>query len=161
VYIIGNFSVVPDKKGWVIQAPPQAYSAGAWDKQGLPFYPWGMSYSKNFDIKGDAKYYEIELDMWNGTVSEISVNGKTAGVIAFPPYKLDISKFVRHGNNVIQVVVTGSLKNLLGPFHNNPPKGIAISPHWANVSSYPPGNEYQIIQYGLLDDFHLLEGRLE
>ena len=33
------------------------------------------------------------------------------------PYTLDISEFVKPGENSIEITLTGSLRNLLGPFH--------------------------------------------
>jgi hypothetical protein len=114
-----------------------------------------MSYTKNFDINDPSEYYEIGLGNWTGTIAEVAVNGKSAGIIGYPPYTLNLSKFIRKGENKISVSVIGSLKNLLGPFHNNPPKGLAISPFWRNVKGYPPGTEYQIFDYGLMDDFYL------
>lgn len=154
-YITGNFSVVVEEKGWKISTPPAGYAAGSWSSQGLPFYPYGMSYTKNFDINDPSEYYEIGLGNWTGTIAEVAVNGKSAGIIGYPPYTLNLSKFIRKGENKISVSVIGSLKNLLGPFHNNPPKGLAISPFWRNVKGYPPGTEYQIFDYGLMDDFYL------
>ncbi|MBE0653190.1 MAG: hypothetical protein IH594_05305 [Bacteroidales bacterium] len=154
-YITGDFSVVPALKGWKINAPPMSYTNGSWSTQGLPFYPWRISYSRSFNIQDPAGYYEIGMGKWAGTVSEITVNGKPAGIIAFPPYTLDVSKFVQEGNNTIGVTVVGSLKNLLGPHHNNPPEGLAISPYWRGIKDYPPGKEYQILDYGLMDDISL------
>lgn len=157
-YITGNFSVVAVSKGWAITGPPKSYGAGSWDAQGLPFYHLGISYTKSFNIQDPAEYCEVGIGQWNGTVSEVTVNGRSAGIIAFPPYRLDISKFIKKGDNAIQLTVIGSLKNLLGPHHNNPPKGLAISPYWGGVTAYPPGKDYQIYKYGLMDDFHLYQG---
>ena len=159
VYILGNFSVVPADKGWKLKEPPESYTTKSWDEQGMPFYPWGVSYSKSFTIQKPADYYEIKLGKWKGTVSEITVNDEPAGIIAFPPYALEVSNFIKEGKNTIVVTVIGSLKNLLGPHHNNPPEGMAISPYWRGVTSYPPGNEYQILDYGLYGNIQLYQSK--
>jgi hypothetical protein len=158
-YITGNFSVIPAEKGWAIAAPPAGLGTGSWSTQGMPFYPYGMKYTKEFDIQDLSGYYEIGLGKWSGTVAEVTVNGKAAGIIGYPPYTLDVSKFIRKGKNEISVTVNGSLKNLLGPFHNNPPKGQSISPYWLNVKGYPAGSEYQIFDYGLMGDLRLYQGK--
>ena len=158
VYILGDFSVKPVEKGWEIDAPLTVYTTGNWKKQALPFYSWGVSYSKEFNIENSDGRWEIALGNWNGTIAEVSVNGQQAPVIAFPPYHSDITGMIKPGLNKIDVNVIGSLKNLLGPHHNNPGSGLSSPWSWRNVSSYPSGNEYQILDYGLFEEFALLHG---
>ncbi len=158
VYITGDFSVEPAIKGFVITAPGSDYSLGSWIDQGLPFYPWGMTYSKEYEIDNLSDKYEVELDDWKGTVAEVIVNGEPAGIIGFPPYRADVTEFIRQGANKIDIRVIGSLKNLLGPHHNNPPVGLASPGNWRNVKDYPPGKDYQMLDYGLFGDIVLYNG---
>jgi len=155
VYIIGNFSLKSAEKGWIIEAPAKSYSAGSWKSQGLPFYSWGVTYSKEFNIEKNGGTWKVSLGKWNGTVAEVSVNGQSATVIAFPPYETDITGLINTGNNKIEVKVIGSLKNLLGPHHNNPKPGLVSPWIWRNVKAYPSGKDYQILDYGLFEDFNL------
>jgi hypothetical protein len=156
VYILGDFSVNPAHKGWEIDAPVSAYTTGSWKAQGLPFYSWGISYSKEFNIDNADGRWEVDLGSWNGTVAEVTVNGQKATIIAFPPYISDISGLIKPGINKINVNVIGSLKNLLGPHHNNPKPGFVSPWIWRNVKSYPAGKDYQMVDYGLLEEFKLL-----
>src|SRR5665647_3771553 len=134
VYILGDFAVKPAEKGWNIEAPASVYTTGSWKTQGLPFYSWGISYSKEFNIeKADGKW-KVALGKWNGTISEVKVNGQSATVIAFPPYKSDITALVKPGLNKIEITVIGSLKNLLGPHHNDPNPGFVSPWTWRNVT---------------------------
>jgi hypothetical protein len=159
VYIIGDFSVKPVDKGWIIEAPSSVYTLGSWKTQGLPFYSWGITYSKEYNIeKADGKW-EVASGNWKGTIAEVSVNGQPAPVIAFPPYNSDITGLIRPGINKIDVKVIGSLKNLLGPHHNNPNPGFVSPWTWRNVKGYPAGKDYQMVDYGLFEDFTLLNGR--
>ncbi|MDR1676090.1 MAG: hypothetical protein LBR86_06455, partial [Tannerella sp.] len=57
--------------------------------------------------------------------------------------------------NTVTVKVIGSNKNLLGPFHNNPAPGIVGPWYFRNVKTYPPGKDYQQLDYGLMSDFVL------
>ena len=50
VYIIGNFSVVPEQEGWSIGAPQESFTLGSWKEQKQPFYSWDMSYSKEYTL---------------------------------------------------------------------------------------------------------------
>ncbi len=156
VYITGNFSVTPAIRGWILEPPVKELTTGSWKEQGIPFYSWGVTYSKEYDF-GDAEgQYLVRLDKWSGTVAEISVNKEPAGIIGFPPFELDITRLAGKGSNTIEVKVIGSLKNLLGPHFNNPAPGLASPWSWRNVESYPPGEDYQLIDYGLFDEFEVL-----
>lgn len=158
VYILGDFTVKPAKKGWTIEAPASVYTTGSWKTQGLPFYSWGICYTKEFSIEKAEGQWEVALGKWTGTIAEVKVNGQSANVIAFPPYKSDITGLIKPGLNKIEVNVIGSLKNLLGPHHNDPKPGFVSPWTWRNVKIYPAGKDYQMIDYGLFDDFALLHG---
>jgi hypothetical protein len=55
------------------------------------------------------------------------------------------------------VRVVGSLKNLLGPHHNNPPRGAAWPAQFeAAPETQPAGQDYDTIAYGLNEPFKLL-----
>lgn len=156
VYILGDFSVEPDKKGWLITPPAKELSTGSWLKQGLPFYSWGITYSREYNVDAPSGKYTIRVADWKGTVAEVFVNGKKAEIIAFPPFEADITPFVSAGKNIIDLKITGSLRNLLGPHHNNPHAGIASPWSWRNVKSYPPGYDYRLLDYGLSGDFIMI-----
>jgi hypothetical protein len=158
VYILGNFSVYPAAKGWEITSPQKEYSAGSWKVQGLPYYSWGMTYSREFNVENAEGSWEVGTGKWNGTVAEVYVNGTKAGLIAFPPYRADVTGFIKAGVNKIDIKVIGSLKNLQGPHHNNPAPGLTSPGSWRNVKRYPAGSEYQMIDYGLFEDFTLYRG---
>jgi hypothetical protein len=158
VYITGDFSVYPAEKGWVLDAPATVYKTGSWKMQGLPFYSWGITYSKEFNVDKTEGKWVVGLGKWNGTVAEVSVNGQPSTCIAFPPYQTDISGMIKPGLNKIDVKIIGSLKNLLGPHHNNLTPGLASPGSWRNVKGYPSGKDYQMLDYGLNEDFNLLWG---
>ncbi|MCX6335430.1 MAG: glycosyl hydrolase [Bacteroidia bacterium] len=159
VYIIGNFSVIPADKGWTIEAPAKELRAGSWKEQGMPFYSWGITYSREFKIDNAEGHYLVSLNNWKGTIAEVTVNGIRATAIAFPPYQSDITNLIKAGVNKVDVKVIGSLKNLLGPHFNNPRPGLVSPGHFRNVKSYPAGKEYQLLDYGLMEEFNLLNGK--
>jgi hypothetical protein len=156
VYILGDFSVVPVEKGWEIEAPATAYTLGSWKTQGLPFYSWGVSYSREFNVQSADGKWEVALGNWSGTMAEVSVNNQPGTIIAFPPYHSDLTGLIKKGINKVDIKVLGSLKNLLGPHHNNPKPGFVSPWIWRNVKGYPSGKDYQMLDYGLFEDFTLL-----
>jgi hypothetical protein len=159
VYILGNFTVASVAKGWELRPQQEEFSTGSWKNQGRPFYSKQVVYRKTFEIGDVGKHYRVRLGDWSGTVAEVAVNGKTAGIIGFAPYSADVTDFIRKGNNTVDVIVTGSNKNLLGPFHNNPAPGLVSPWHFRGVKKYPQGSDYQQLDYGLMDDFWLEEGK--
>lgn len=153
VFVTGNFSLRPGKSGWVI-FPAEKITLGSWLAQGYPFYPDIVSYSKPLTVEDKAGRYKIVLGDWQGTVAGVEVNGKEAGIIYHQPYELDITGMIVEGENIINVKVVGSLKNLLGPHHDVTRRGI-VTP-WSFKSApdaQPPGEEYDLLDYGLMEDF--------
>jgi hypothetical protein len=159
VYITGDFGLETAVKGWKVTQPVSKLAVGSWKAQKMPFYSWGVNYSREYSLKDKAGSYFVKLPDWKGTVSEVQVNGKYAGIIAFPPYTLDISSLLQEGVNTVTVKVTGSLKNLQGPFHNSTSKGLVTPWAWRYVKKYSAGKDYSQDDYGLMGDFQLLNSR--
>ena len=156
VYILGDFAVVPEEKGWSISAPVSTFTIGSWKEQKQPFYSYDFKYSRSYDIPEVAGVYFVALGKWTGTVAEVYVNGVKAGIIGFDPYRLDVTSFLKTGKNQIDVHVVGSHKNLLGPHYKNPAPGLASPGHWKNINEQIPGTAYQMIDYGLMEAFELI-----
>ncbi len=51
-------------------------------------------------------------------VRKVWVNGKEAGHIIWRPYELDLTEYVRQGENTIGIELVNSLHNVLGPHHD-------------------------------------------
>ncbi len=159
VYLTGEFSVKPTEKGWTVEAPVKLLTTGSWKEQGMPFYSWGVNYTREYNIEKPDGQYFVSLNNWKGTIVEVRVNDQPAPLIAFPPYQSDVTALIKPGSNKIEVKVIGSLKNLLGPHHNNSAVGLASPGSWRNVKSYPAGKDYQMLDYGLFEEFTLLKGK--
>ncbi len=123
----------------------------------MPFYSWGVTYTRDYNIEKPDGQYFVRLNNWRGTVAEVRVNDQTAPVIAFPPYQSDITGLLKSGINKIQVKVIGSLKNLMGPHFNDPGPGLVSPGSFRNVKSYPAGKDYQLLDYGLMEEFDVVE----
>ena len=159
VYILGDFSLASRERGFEIvsSAPIQT---GSWTDQGMPFYAAGVRYTKEFawtPTRSKPERCVVALGRWSGVVAGVTVNGHEAGSIAFAPYELDVSRFLQSARNVVTVTVYGSLKNALGPHHNNPPLGRAWPSQFQQGAKggYPSGSAYSTVGYGLVDDFVL------
>ena len=156
VFLTGNFSLTPGDKGWIIKKPTGVFTMDSWKDQEMPFYSWGVTYSKEFSIENSDGEWQVALKKWAGTVAEVYVNGQPASPIAFPPYVSDITGLIKPGMNKIEVKVIGSLRNLLGPHHSVPNPGFVTPWTWRNINKYPTGKEYSFLDYGLFEEFVLL-----
>ncbi len=155
VYLMGDFDLQEAERGWTL-VPQTQLKFGSWKNQGHPFYAYDMQYSTSITLP-DTKKVLVRLGEWAGTVASVYVNDKKAGIIGWPPYELDISKFCKPGTNQVDVRVTGSFKNLLGPHHNVTRRGI-VTP-WSfkyAPEQQPKGSDYDLLDYGLMDDFNIL-----
>jgi hypothetical protein len=157
VYLLGDFLVKPYAKGFEISSG-DICSQGSWSRAGLPFYPGKVTYSAAYGINSlQDGAFKVKLGEWNGTVAEVLVNGTSAGIIAWPPYELDVTGLLKEGENEVAVKVTGSLRNTFGPFHDNRDDWI-IGPHsWIKAPAHqPPGSAYFLSGYGLMEPFILV-----
>lgn len=157
VYVIGDFNLASQDKGFkLVSSKP--LKLGSWKEQGNPFYSSSVAYTKTYNISNTAKRYVVKLLEWNGSLAQVKVNNNSAGTIFYPPYELDITDQLKSGDNEISIEIIGTLKNLLGPHHIGPVTGTAWPASFASADkNLPPGDEYDFIDYGLFQDFMLIE----
>jgi hypothetical protein len=157
VYVVGEFLVKPLKQGFEISTGKLS-NWGSWQDQGYPFYSQKVSYKQTFNLEGNHSDYFLKLNKWNGTLAEVKVNGKKAGIIAWEPYQLNIGSFLKEGRNDVTVTVVGSLKNTFGYFYTK--NNSSINGPWAWNSApdnIPSINQYFLMDYGLFEPFSLIE----
>lgn len=152
VYVMGDFQLESGESGWTV-VPPKPLGYGSWREQGLPFYSDAVRYSYAFEnSKGDGTV-RLQLGDWSGTTAAVTLNGEAAGVIAFPPYQIELTSLPK-GTNTLDIDVYGSLKNLYGPHHGNPELGAAWPTGFlkAPKEGPPAGSEYHVLDYGLFEE---------
>jgi hypothetical protein len=130
-----------------------------WKQQGHPFYAAGVGYCQRFDVGRPKGSYVVSLPDWYGSVAKVNINGKLAGHIVSPPWECDVTKYIKRGENLVEVVVVGTLKNTLGPHH----AGSGLGSAWPGMfhrgpeTGPPPGKEYHGVEYGLFEPFVLTQ----
>jgi hypothetical protein len=157
-YVLGEFKVNPTDAGFVIIGEPESHlKLGSWKDQGSWFYADGVSYRQTFNISLPVGSYVVELQEWYGSVAEIEVNGQSAGYVGYRPFHRDVTNLIRAGTNVVEVIVTGTLKNTLGPHH----AGSGVGSAWPGMfqngpeNGPPAGKRYHTLDYGLFEPFVL------
>jgi hypothetical protein len=157
-YVLGDFTLEGEGNGFVVSGL-KPLGLGPWNGQGHPFYSQGVAYTERFAIAQPSGTYRVRLGRWLGSVARVAVNGKPAGEIYASPWTLDVTGLVRPGTNEIEVTVIGTLKNTLGPHHNNPALGTAWPGMFQKAPSPgpPPGSGYSTVGYGLFEPFALVQ----
>jgi hypothetical protein len=86
---------------------------GDWSEiDGLRAYSGGVIYSKTISIDKKNSSGKIEIDLGDLVSSaELFINGKSAGIRVSPPWKYDITGYVKAGENRIEVLVYNTLAN--------------------------------------------------
>jgi hypothetical protein len=157
--MFGDFGLESYSKGWMISSE-KPMTLGSWKTMGAPLYGHSVSYEKSFEV-GPQSACEVDLPVWNGTVANLMVNGKHVTMLIGNEKTVDISQYLKKGTNRIELIVTGSLKNTLGPFYivDKPgiEKGMASPWHWKYVESQIEGQTYDLLDYGLIQDFGIME----
>jgi len=80
----------------------------------IKYYSGTVSYQNQFSIHeiDPAETVMVELgEMYD--LAEVLVNGKSAGIIWKKPYRIDISSFLKKGNNHIELLITNRWINRL------------------------------------------------
>jgi alpha-L-rhamnosidase len=161
VYLLGDFRLAAAARGFELR-PPAPLGAGPWKAQGWPFYGAAVRYRKTVVVSADGAgaAYRLKLGPWLGATAEVFVGDKRVGTVAFAPYEIDLTGALAAGPNEVSVVVYGTLKNTLGPFHNDPPLGRAWPGSFQQGAKGgpPPGSGYSSVDYGLFEDFRVSKG---
>jgi len=136
IYLIGDFGVYgtlePTDTGYVKFS--RDFSLGLEQKHagreltmvGYPFYAGSIVLSKTInisDINYDVNYKKaiLKVDDFRACIGKVFINGKYAGSLRWKPYEVDITGLLVWGENKIEIEITNTLRNLLGPYHI--PKG--------------------------------------
>ena len=97
---------------------------------GYPFYAGVMSMEKRFYVGEESLAGDCVLsaDAVLAGAAEVYLNGKLQGEFLWHPYELSL-RGIRKGENVLEIKLYGTLRNLLGPWHR--PAG-EIGAAWDN-----------------------------
>lgn len=86
----------------------------------VKYYSGTAVYTKNFQIKAD-KQAETWLDLGKvANIAEIKVNGLSCGTVWTAPYRVNISKALKSGNNELSIEVSNTWANRLIGDHRLP-----------------------------------------
>lgn len=121
VYLVGQFSVHGfDRQDWRISAPATVSNPFDWASSGYPFYAGSMVYATRFSYQpppepSSLRRALLQLSEVAAATVSVRVNGHEIGVRGWEPYWFDVTDALTPGDNSIEVTLTNSLVNLIGP----------------------------------------------
>ena len=167
-YLVGNFGVdtpgewQPLPRGamrysgkFVLQALPERVELGDLTAQGLPFFNGSVRLRRMVSIDGEnveGRLFRLAEVM--GHVVELKVNGETVKEWFWRPYEADLDVCLREGENLLELELTGGLRNLLGPHHLEEGESYAVAPpsffKEQNIWGCQPWNDgYCFVEFGV------------
>jgi uncharacterized protein YerC len=129
MYLVGDFGVYGSQeptdtncirynKAFTIGLSPDTIESEL-TSSGYPFFAGTIILQKEvvLDYIPSNKQAYISIEKLDACIATISINGHTAGSLYWDPLELDISKMIKIGSNKIEIRLTNTLRNLLGPYH--------------------------------------------
>ncbi len=84
--------------------------------QGLPFFAGRATLRQSITLPSPGGRAVLEIHNLHAAVAHVAVNGRRVGTVAWPPHRVDLGA-MHPGENVIEIELVGTLRNLLGPHH--------------------------------------------
>ena len=151
LYITGEFGARWEGRRPVMGPLPVYLKLGDWTEQGFPCYSGTMTYAAEVEMavaKGERAF--LELAAWQGVLSKVRVNGKNAGVVAWPPWEVEVTGCLVPGRNRVEIDIVSSRRNLLGPLHLTDVYPPWTGPGQFETSSDKWTDDYVKVPYGLM-----------
>ena len=126
VYLLGDFGTAVRGTQVAITAPPRRLKVGDWTAQGLAFYAGHVSYVRPIRrALRPGQRLIVRVPAYEGVGLRILIDGRQAGIIAWPPNEVDVTDFLAGGKGVLTIQVLGHRRNSHGPLHlTRQPAGI-------------------------------------
>ncbi len=85
--------------------------------QGLAFFAGRATLRQTVTLPALDGRTVLEIHNLRAAVAHVRVNGQQMGTVAWPPHRVDVTEGLRAGENVVEIELVGTLRNLLGPHH--------------------------------------------
>ena len=117
--------------------------------QGFPFFSGDITLKQTVTVEDSG--YELIVDKSYHLI-DVKVNGEYAGRMMFGK-RLDLSKFLKAGENELEITLTVGNRNLLGAFHTLEQESTGVGPHtfertgtWTNGKSSIFRDSYALVK---------------
>lgn len=159
-YTFGERKAVQTDGPFVLTEVPDVVSTGDLVQQGFPFFAGTIRLKQKVLLELGNKAIWKFTGAPDAIVSKLFINGHEVRTFLWEPYEANISSWLRQGENVIEVELTNSCRNLLGPHHHIlgeiykvGPSSFTNTPGWTD-KDVPKGTNmytewYTFVQFGL------------
>jgi hypothetical protein len=100
----------------------------------------------------------LRFKLWGANSCKVRVNGKDAGICCWEPFAYDLSGLLQEGNNTLELELTTSLRNMLGPHHLAEGESYFIhtmsfnkDPNFIDRKPAPYSAGYNFVNFGIAD----------
>jgi hypothetical protein len=101
-------------------------------EQGYPFYAGTFVLKNTFAIDkksySKSKRYYISFPSFEAIVVKVKINDREFDPLIYSPWEIEITGAVKEGDNAVEVELTNSLRNLMGPHHHTGGELNAVGP---------------------------------
>ncbi|MFL7793432.1 MAG: glycosylhydrolase-like jelly roll fold domain-containing protein, partial [Anaerolineae bacterium] len=87
--------------------------------QGLAFFAGRATLRQTITLPSLDGHTLLELHNLRAALAHVRVNGQQVGTVVWQPHRVDVTAALKAGENVIEIELVGTLRNLLGPHHLN------------------------------------------
>jgi hypothetical protein len=119
-------------EGWGAPASILLHELSSWTDSpdpGVQYFSGTAAYTNSFTIPEGRlqKGSSLVLDLGKlKEVAEVFINGKSAGILWKEPFRTDITRFVKAGDNTLEITVTNLWNNrIVGDLQPDSPKAYA------------------------------------
>lgn len=110
VHVFDRFSIDDEKSVF----------SGDLTDEGYPFYAGSFELENSFVLESIDSDHQYSLNFPDVEVVALTleINGTKLNSLGWMPYQLDVTEYLKSGENKVKVTIVNSLRNLLGPHHH-------------------------------------------
>jgi len=135
VVMTGDFRLTELKrmqKQTILTALPGTIRTGTMASQGYPGFAGVAEYSQTIRLKSVDRQAVLDLGHQND-MFEVEINGRSAGILAWPPYRVKVGHLLKGGTNRLVLRLYSTLGGILSRYfmnvtQNKPPMGLLETP---------------------------------
>lgn len=146
-YLLGDFGVKLAGCERTLTALPEKLGFSTITSQGLPFYTGNVEYDEEIETP-DCRL-AVKVTEFRGALVRVALDGVDKGVVAFPPYRLDLGD-VKAGKHTVTYKLYGTRFNAFGALHNTNRGNRWVGPGIWRTSGDSWCYEYLIRDEGIL-----------
>jgi hypothetical protein len=123
VYLLGAFAARARGATAEMTALPESLKCGDWTRQGLAFYSGSVTYRRRLRprLEKDQRLF-LAVEDFQGSAVRVLVDGRPAGVAAWPPYEIELTELLAAkasdgGEVELGIEILAHRRNSHGPLH--------------------------------------------